>query len=69
MKTVLNAIGITTATGSVSEEIKTVFVDPGYNDEPKSLLGNFIQSNANKGKKVETKKAIIGPGQSKTIKQ
>jgi len=44
-------------------------VDPGYNDEPKSSLGNFIQSNGNKGKKTETKKTIIGPGQNKPKKQ
>jgi hypothetical protein len=42
-----------------------VFVDPGYNDEPKSSIGTFIQSNTNKSKKTDAKKTIIGPGQQK----
>jgi hypothetical protein len=43
-----------------------VFVDPGYYQEPpKSELGNFIESNANKAKKPEGKRPIIGPGQLK----
>ena len=42
-----------------------MFVDPGYNDDPKSLMKNFIDSNANKVKKPENKKVIIGPGQKK----
>ena len=38
-------------------------MDPGYNDDPKSMMSNFIQENSNKTKKTENKKVIIGPGQ------
>ena len=42
-------------------------MDPGYNDDPKSQMSNFIQENVNisKSKKVENKKVIIGPGMVK----
>lgn len=38
---VLNVIGISSTNEKVYE--KQVFVDPGYNDDPKSKMGNFIQ--------------------------
>ncbi len=41
-------------------------MDPGYNDDPKSNMSNFLQSNANKEKKNDNKKVIIGPGQAKS---
>ena len=47
------------------EESKPTFVDPGYNDDPKSQMSNFISENANKTKKTDNKKVIIGPGQAK----
>jgi hypothetical protein len=51
---VLNYIGIAES-AKQEEEKKTVFVDPGYNDEPakrETHLGSFIQENANKVKKT-----------------
>ena len=65
LKVVLNFIGISEP-AEQEEQVKPVFVDPGYNDDPKSKISNFIQENANKTKKVEQKKVIIGPGQMKT---
>lgn len=38
---VLNFIGISNPTEKVYE--KQIFVDPGYNDDPKSKISNFIQ--------------------------
>jgi hypothetical protein len=61
----LNFIGISNPVPFEQEEVRQVFVDPGYNDDPKSKISNFIQENANKTKKVEQKKSIIGPGQMK----
>jgi hypothetical protein len=67
IKVLLNSIGVSSSTSHIpsNEGAKTLFVDPGYNDDPKSVIGNFIQSNANKGKKTDNKKVIIGPGQAK----
>ncbi len=65
LKTVKNLIGIADVPQEQTEDQKQVFVDPGYNDDPKSKISNFIQQNAHKQKKAETKKVIIGPGQSK----
>jgi len=50
LKTVLNYIGIS---APVEDEIvnKPVFVDPGYNDDPRSKLNTMNQSGAKGGKK------------------
>lgn len=56
--------------GALDEkQTKTAYVDPGYYEEPsKSPLTAFIESNANKAKKTDSKKPIVGPGQAKAKK-
>lgn len=67
LKSVLNVIGVPIENSNTfAEEPKQKYVDPGYNDDPKSLMSNFIQQNVSKVKKVENKKVIIGPTQSKS---
>ena len=58
-------MAVSNQTNNYIEEPKQTFVDPGYNDDPKSQMSNFISENANKTKKAENKKVIIGPGQAK----
>lgn len=68
LKAVLNTIGVPLDSSSAQiEEYKPTFVDPGYNDDPKSQMSNFIQENVNtsKPKKSDNKKVIIGPGMAK----
>ena len=67
LKSLLNTLGVSMVQRTVaqSEETKPIFVDPGYNDDPQTLMSNFISENSNKTKKVENKRVIIGPGQSK----
>jgi hypothetical protein len=43
LKVVLNFIGISNPVPQEQAEFKPVFVDPGYNDDPKSKISNFIQ--------------------------
>lgn len=43
MKTVKNLIGIADVPHEQTEDQKQIFVDPGYNDDPKSKISNFIQ--------------------------
>ncbi len=63
---VLNYLGV--AETVQTEEKKTNFVDPHYNDQPvKSNMAAFLHENANKGKKEEVKRPIIGPGQAKAV--
>ena len=67
LKTLLNFIGLTHAQPTQHPEVKPTFVDPGYNDDPRSQMSTFLQGNtaASKPKKTENKKAIIGPGMNK----
>jgi hypothetical protein len=40
----LNVIGVPIENSNTfAEEPKQKYVDPGYNDDPKSLMSNFIQ--------------------------
>lgn len=50
---------------TVPAEEKQQYVDPGYYQETKSQISNFIHENVNKPKHTAPKKAIIGPGQVK----
>ena len=62
-------ISSTTQIVNISQETKPTYVDPGYNDDPKSLMSNFLNENKGKNKKTQQKKVIIGPGQAKNKHQ
>ncbi len=69
LKTVMNYIGISVPEEQEQEQGRQ-FVDPGWNEDPKSKLSGLMAgTSSSKPRKSENKKVIIGPGQAKSKPQ